>query len=108
MTVSVCQPSKCVRRSPKSIYGNQERRMALLDKCYLLGRTPGSELGYDLIRTKLLTEIDSIYQPQSSKISEKQKEKKMVESRKNKDQKRLSDIFPVKKIQTVEYHVKAW
>lgn len=50
--------------------------MALLDKCYLLGRTPGSELGYDLIRTKLLTEIDSIYQPQSSKISEKQKEKK--------------------------------
>lgn len=49
--------------------------MALLDQCCLLGRTPGSELGYDLIRTKLPTEIDSISQPQSSKISEKQKEK---------------------------------
>lgn len=23
MTVSVCQPSKCVRRSPMSIYGNR-------------------------------------------------------------------------------------
>lgn len=49
--------------------------MALLDQCCLFGRTPGSELGYDLIRTKLLTENDSIYQPRSSKISEKQKEK---------------------------------
>lgn len=75
MIVSVCQPSKCVRRSPKSIYGNQEKRMALLDQCCLLGRTPCSELGCDLVRTKLLTEIDTIYQPQSSKISEKQKEK---------------------------------
>lgn len=49
--------------------------MALLDQCCLLGRTPGRELGYDLIRTMLLAENDSIYQPQSSKISEKQKEK---------------------------------
>jgi len=65
------------------------RRMALLGQCCLLGRTPGSELQYDLIRTKLLTEIDSIYQPQSLKISGKQKKK---------DQGGLSDTCPIKKI----------
>lgn len=42
--------------------------------CFL-GRTAGRELGCDLIRTKLLAENESIYQPQSSKISEKQQEK---------------------------------
>lgn len=51
------------------------RRMALLGQCCWLGRTPGTELWYDLIRTKLLADTDSIYQPRALKISGKQKKK---------------------------------
>lgn len=77
------------------------RRMALLGQCCLLGRTPGTELWYDLIRTKLLTDTDSIYQPQALKISGKQKktQKTRISGKwgKKVNRRGFSDVFKIKK-----------
>lgn len=88
------------------MYGNQEKRMTLLDQCCLLGRTPGSELGCDLVRTKLLTEIDSFYQPQSSKISEKQR-KNWWKAEKTRTKKVCLIPFQLKN-SDYSVHIKVW